>query len=228
MKHAALITVGAAAGLYLVASAVMGQGGACCEACACDETTTPPADEWAPWSDAVGITDPRENEFWAPSPQSIDDVTMDKNLAAFLVLIRTGEGTADQAGYRRLFGGQLFSGFADHPRQYIRAKIGGVWVTSSAAGAYQILARTWDDVRRVVPLPDFSPASQDAAALALIKRRRALDDIQSGRLWRAVEKCSKEWASLPGSPYGQPTLTTDRAQRVYLAAGGLIDGGSYA
>lgn len=224
MKTAALITVGAAAGLYLVASAMAGQGGACCDACACDEPAPVPADEFAGWTDSITITDPRETEFWPPLPQPIDGTTMDRNLAAFLAMIRTGEGTAGPNGYRTLFGGTLFDGFADHPRRFIRAKIGGVWITSSAAGAYQILSRTWDDIRRVVTLPDFSPASQDAAAIALIKRRRALEDVQQGRFDRAVDKCSKEWASLPGSPYGQPTLTASRALNVYLAAGGNLEG----
>lgn len=226
MKTAALIALGSAAGLYLVATAMAGQGGACCDDCGCE--AAPPADEFAGWTNDITIQDPRETEFWPPLPQPIDGTTMDTNLAAFLQMIRTGEGTAGPNGYRTMFGGTLFDGWADHPRQFIRAKVGGVWLTSSAAGAYQILSRTWDDIRRVVTLPDFSPASQDAAAIALIKRRGALGDVQSGRFERAVQKCAKEWASLPGSPYGQPTLTASRALNVYLAAGGTTEGNANA
>lgn len=90
MKTAALITVGAAAGLYLVASAMAGQGGACCDTCACDEPAPVPADEFAGWTDSITITDPRESEFWPPLPQPIDGTTMDRNLAAFLTMIRSG------------------------------------------------------------------------------------------------------------------------------------------
>lgn len=39
------------------------------------------------------------------------------NVRAFLVMIRHGEGTSDDAGYSRMFGGKQFVGFDDHPRQ---------------------------------------------------------------------------------------------------------------
>lgn len=135
----------------------------------------------------------------------------DPNVQAFLMLIRTGEGTADAGGYSRLFGGGSFSGFADHPRQLVTRS----GLSSTAAGAYQILSRTWDELG----LPDFSPASQDEAAVKLIKRRGALADVIAGRFVVAIAKCNKEWASLPGSPYGQPTLSLDKANQVLLAYG---------
>lgn len=140
------------------------------------------------------------------------DALQNANVKAFLMLIRTGEGTANANGYRTLYGGRLFDGFADHPRISVTA--GGY--TSTAAGAYQILSRTWDGLG----LPDFSPANQDRAAVMLIKRRGALADVIAGRLWIAIGKCNKEWASLPGSPYGQPTMTDDRAASVYARWGG--------
>jgi muramidase (phage lysozyme) len=83
--------------------------------------------------------------------------------------------------------------------------LGGREITSTAAGAYQFLARTWDEVAAALELPDFSPQSQDVAALWLIRRRGALADLREGRFDDFVAKCAKEWASLPGSPYGQPT-----------------------
>lgn len=140
----------------------------------------------------------------------------DTNLRAFLAVIRAGEGTADGDGYRRCYGGSLFDSFADHPRRTITA---GRW-TSTAAGAYQFLARTWDGLVKQYAFPDFSPASQDAAAVALIAGRKALDDVLAGRIQAAIRKCNLEWASLPGSPYGQPTRTLAQALAVYAAAGG--------
>lgn len=152
--------------------------------------------------------------------------TMDnQNLQAFLTLIRTGEGTADDGGYSRLFGGGSFDGFADHPRQRVTRS----GLTSTAAGAYQILARTWDDLKNSgYSFPDFSPASQDKAAIALIKRRGALADVLAGRFDRAITKCNKEWASLPGSPYGQPTLSMSRARQILAQAGGFSSDGVIA
>lgn len=143
----------------------------------------------------------------------------DTNLRAFLAVIRAGEGTADGDGYRRCYGGSLFDSFADHPRRTITA---GRW-TSTAAGAYQFLARTWDGLVAQYGFPDFSPACQDEAAVALIAGRRALDDVIAGRIESAIAKCGREWASLPGSPYGQPTRSMAQALATYAAAGGVLE-----
>lgn len=140
------------------------------------------------------------------------------NVQAVLRVIRTGEGTADAQGYRRIFGGQLFTDYADHPRVTVRK--GGY--VSTAAGAYQALASTWDETKRIMGLPDFSPASQDAFAVGRIAARGALDDVLAGRFDTAIKKIAKEWASLPGSPYGQPTLSWDRARSLYASAGGVM------
>lgn len=127
------------------------------------------------------------------------------NVQAFLALIRYTEG----AGYRTLFGGGTFGSFDDHPRTPVTKKLGGRPITSTAAGAYQFLSRTWDECVVACSLNDFSPVSQDIAALYLIDRRRALDAVIEADWKTAIERCNREWASLPGSPYGQPTKTLD-------------------
>ena len=142
-----------------------------------------------------------------------------KNVLAFLSVVRTGEGTLAEDGYQILYGGQRFTGFGDHPRRKITAGS----ITSSAAGAYQFLSKTWDGLVSQYGFPDFSPACQDEAAVALIAGRHALGDVISGRFDIAVDKCNREWASLPGSPYGQPTLTLARARKAYAQAGGRFD-----
>lgn len=140
----------------------------------------------------------------------------ESNVRAMLRVIRAGEGTSDKDGYRRLFGGKLFSGYADHPRVTVTRS----GYTSTAAGAYQFLSSTWDETKAVMGLPDFSPASQDLAALGRIAARGALDDVRAGRFAQAIAKIGREWASIPGSPYGQPTRTMAQARATYLAAGG--------
>lgn len=132
-------------------------------------------------------------------------------MRAFLHALRLGEGTRGEAGYRTLFGGELFESFADHPRRVVK-KSG---YKSSAAGAYQFLRRTWDEVAETLWLPDFSPPSQDVAAVFLINRRGALEAVLNGEVQRAVHLCRKEWASLPGSPHGQPTVAMDRFMAEY-------------
>lgn len=156
----------------------------------------------------------------APSHQELTMTAAEKNVAAFLSMIRHAEGTAGPQGYRTLFGGGTFDHFADHPRGRVTATLGGKPITSSAAGAYQILERTWDEVQAALDLPDFSPASQDAAAVYLIRRRGALEDVRAGRFEAAIAKVAKEWASLPGSPYGQPLKSIDQVRQVYASAGG--------
>jgi muramidase (phage lysozyme) len=140
------------------------------------------------------------------------------NVKAFLAVIRKGEGTSDEAGYSRHFGGKQFSSFDDHPREVIRAN----GYASSAAGAYQYLSGTWDNLVRLYGFPDFSPQCQDEGAIALIAGRGALDDVIAGRLETAIAKCCKEWASLPGSPYGQPTRSMEQALDTYAKAGGTL------
>ena len=139
-------------------------------------------------------------------------------IKAFLAVIRKGEGTADYGGYSRLFGGGVFNDFGWHPNIIVKA--GGY--TSTAAGAYQFLKRTWDETARIMGLIDFSPLSQDIAAVGRLAYRGAIDDILSGKFESAIAKSAKEWASLPGSPYGQPTISMNTALNAFTNNGGQV------
>jgi muramidase (phage lysozyme) len=143
---------------------------------------------------------------------------IDPQVQAMLQVIRLGEGTADVRGYSRLFGGAQFDGMADHPRRKVTAS----GYTSTAAGAYQFLASTWDETKAIMGLVDFTPPSQDRAAVGRMAARGALRDVQAGALGRALPKLAMEWASLPGSPYGQPTITAGQALQRFVQAGGVI------
>lgn len=140
------------------------------------------------------------------------------NVRAFLDMIAYSEGTAGHGddGYNILYGYGTFDSYADHPRQYIPFRN----TTTSAAGRYQILARTWDGVRGKLGLQDFSPASQDAAAVELIRERGALGDVQAGRTVTAINKVAKVWASLPGAGYNQPERKLAALLQAYAGAGG--------
>lgn len=145
------------------------------------------------------------------------------NVRALLAVLRRGEGTADALGYSRLVGGGEFASFADHPRIVKSGTFkNGVSWRSSAAGAYQFIASTWDETARYMGLQDFTPASQDRGAVGRIAARGALEDVKAGRFDLAVKKIATEWASMPGSPYGQPVISTTTARAVYAAAGGTI------
>lgn len=150
------------------------------------------------------------------TPDLLRAALFDPNARAWLRVIRAGESSQYESAYRTMFGGGLFSGAWKHPR-IVNSAAG---LSSTAAGAYQFLSRTWDECAAALKLPDFSPESQDLAALLLTDRRGALQDVLAGRIEMAIAKCAKEWASLPGSPYGQPTRTLQQALAVYEAYGG--------
>lgn len=143
------------------------------------------------------------------------------NLDAFLLTIRKWESSTDDSAYTMLYGGGHFSSFDDHPR--IRVPIKGTNKFSTAAGAYQIIAPTWDYIKRQINLNDFSPASQDAAAIQLIKNRGAYNLILAGYFNGAVNAIKKEWASVPGSPYGQSTASPSQYMLAYQSFGGTVN-----
>lgn len=145
-----------------------------------------------------------------------------QNVQAFLHMIRLGEGTKGPNGYRTMFGGGLFMDMSRHPNKKIVRLSGGKTIISSAAGAYQFIYRTWAALQTQYGFQDFSAGCQDEAAVALIVGRGAIDDILQGRIEIAIAKCNKEWASLPGSPYGQPTVASKRAIAEYVANGGNV------
>jgi muramidase (phage lysozyme) len=123
---------------------------------------------------------------------------LNNNVEKFLMLITFTEGTDRQkTPYNELFGFTNFAGYAKHPNILIKASN----YSSTAAGRYQILKGT----AKMLKMPDFTPESQDLAAIKLIKNAGALDLVELGKWESAISKCNKIWASLPGSPYGQPT-----------------------
>ena len=130
------------------------------------------------------------------------------NAQRFLRMLAQAEGTLQKGGgnpYRAGFGGSQIASLADHPRvtREFRQTDGKVNRTS-AAGAYQFLASTWDGLAKQLGLKDFSPRSQDLGAMELIRQAGALGDVLEGRFDRAVAKTGRIWASLPSSPYAQP------------------------
>lgn len=149
-----------------------------------------------------------------------------KNMTAFLSMLAYSEGTDNgrqptkNKGYDVIVGGSLMTSYADHPRKLVDLpKLG---IKSTAAGRYQILSKYYDAYKKQLRLPDFSPASQDAIALQLIRECKAVDDIEAGRIADAIHKCRSRWASLPGAGYGQHEQKLDKLIAVYKDAGGTV------
>ena len=156
---------------------------------------------------------------------------MSPNLRAFLDMIALSEIGAkllqiSDNGYDVIVGSSpskpdLFSSYADHPRKLVTLA-GKLNIKSTAAGRYQILARIYDHYKKALKLPDFSPASQDAIAIHLMKERQALEPIEAGDFELAVNRCATAWASLPGAKYGQPINSMQSLKAAYLKAGGTL------
>lgn len=151
------------------------------------------------------------------------------NVKAFLRVIRQGESSQADLGYRMIVGGQTFNSFADHPR--IKGKCWttakGTRLCSTAAGAYQITQTSWDETRAKMGLPDFTPKNQDLAALGRIAYRGALPAVIAGDLATAIKKLRLEWTSLPGAAENNTAAGgLDKSKQVFLAYGGQLLGGA--
>jgi muramidase (phage lysozyme) len=83
---------------------------------------------------------------------------------------------------------------------------------STAFGRYQILRGSAGS------MTDFSPAGQDAYADAKLRSRGAFGAAANGDMTSAFAKAGREWASMPGSPYGQPTVSLPKAVKTFLSA----------
>lgn len=136
---------------------------------------------------------------------STRDAMQRTNVKAFLALIRRLE-SGDNYGI--IYGGSKFTDFSAHPNIRIpfhnpRRSGDGLNDYSTAAGAYQITYPTWLTIQAVAFLPDFSPKSQDEAAVWLLQSRGVLNHIIAGNFTDAIRKASPTWASLPFSDAGQ-------------------------
>src|SRR5665213_896918 len=141
---------------------------------------------------------------------------MTPNERAFLEMLSVSEGTSTSpatknAGYDVIVTGidgqpEILTDYSTHPFANGRAPkvINSAGLVSTASGRYQFLVKYWQFYKNELKLSDFSPESQDEWALTLIAECNATNDINSGLLASAIEKCSSRWASLPGSQYGQP------------------------
>lgn len=143
------------------------------------------------------VDDAQTGEQLNTTLTQLADYTASQNQQKFLSFLGKSEG----ADYGTIVGGrQTITDFTAHPNIVgMRTKEG----PSTAAGRYQITGTTYREMAPSAGVTDFSPASQDKVALALIARRGAMDDVTSGNFNGAIAKLGKEWASLPSSTYSQ-------------------------
>jgi hypothetical protein len=153
--------------------------------------------------------------------------------SALRSVIARGEGTGGQPGggygtlvrgtvirtpaqFRNLIGtrnAQIANpgALTGHPNILVQVQPG---LNSTAFGRYQIIAGT----ARANGFNDFSPAGQDAAANTLMQGRGMINLALAGNIQQAIRAGGSIWASLPGSPYGQPTISMNTALTTYNQA----------
>ncbi len=172
----------------------------------------------------------------------------EKNVAAFLSMIAHAEGTSKVPdpyrccyAYRESIDGKdgisgTFDDWVDHPtvtgewageplseKMCRAAGIASGKCRSTAAGRYQFIVGTWKELKSQLSLPDFSPESQDKAAIEQIRQKGALDDVRAGRIPEAISKVRRVWASMPAAGFGQPERKLVELLRVYKTHGGQLE-----
>lgn len=168
---------------------------------------------------------------------SPSELLKNPRVRAMLDTLAFAEGTRGNGDYKRVVYGTVI-GPANPNLPYDRSLVGKRNVTvsdlrhhpnllvqvapglrSSAAGRYQFLNTTW----RGLGMKDFSPRSQDLAAIKLMQRRGMIAPLLRGDFNGAIHKGAPEWASLPtasgGSFYGgQGAKSLSSLRSVYAKA----------
>lgn len=149
-----------------------------------------------------------------------------QRIRAFLRCIREFECQAEKDDSKRYqmlnaplpSGDRCFASYKTHPWDGQGKPLKG----STAAGAYQILSGTWQEVFEkglIEPKGDrFSPAIQDRIAVMKLEDRGVLHLIRTGRIKEALEfkgpngslALPSEWTSLPGGKENAHRLTRDK------------------
>lgn len=151
---------------------------------------------------------------------SSDVLVDDPRIRAMLDLINYAEGTSGDYGkivngivikspyYPELIGKHNVSitNFSRFPE--ILVDYGADW--STAAGRYQITTDTWKDFGR----GDFSPRSQDRAAIRIMNSLNMLELLLSGNIRQAIFTASKRWASFPKDESGTSNFPPQNAKPV--------------
>ena len=168
---------------------------------------------------------------------SPSELLKNPRVRALLDTIAFAEGTRGNGDYGRVVNGTVI-GAANPNLPFDRSLVGKRNVTvsdlrhhpnllvqvapglrSSAAGRYQFLNKTWHGLG----MKDFSPRSQDLAAIKLMQGRGMIAPLLRGDFNTAIHKGAPEWASLPtasgGSFYGgQGAKSLSSLRSVYATA----------
>ncbi len=137
---------------------------------------------------------------------------VERNTNAILSLIGNSEGTG--SCYNFMVGHKTFSSFAEHPN--IAQPFGTQ--KSTAAGRYQFLYSTWQELVEANDFSTFAPMNQDVAAIYYMETKGFVTPTKTlsrPEFVQAMNSLSYAWASLPPGRYGQPSKSMDEAWSIY-------------
>lgn len=124
-------------------------------------------------------------------------------------------GGTEAPGYNVINGGGRFDSFSDHPRQR------GAGGTSTAAGKYQFVMRTWDRVAGANGFRDFSPENQDRGAWWLAQQdyktntgRDLMTDLRAGNYSSIRRGLASTWEGIAKLSDAQFAARMSRASGV--------------
>lgn len=148
-------------------------------------------------------------------------------IRAFLDAISWAEtGSMSEVSYTVIVfkGGNQIKNFSTHPF------VGGGWkanqncafirragkrVCSSASGRYQIMDFNYRSLTKNGIIRDFTPASQDKAAIYYLQQKGVLEDIAFGNFEKAACKVGGHWASFPCNNYRQPQKKVQQLRYIF-------------
>jgi muramidase (phage lysozyme) len=180
-------------------------------------TKSPSKPTPAPASVASSSTSQPQQNLMGTSSSSSSSGGGTKEQRAMLDAIAFAEGTRDQpnGGYKTLFGFGQFEDYSKHPDKVVRS---GRY-ESAAAGRYQFMPGTFNRLAKKLGLKDFSPASQDKAAIELSREYGVTQELlaKEGMSPKVSALLGGQWASFPGKTIGldQPTKKLGGIQKAY-------------
>lgn len=187
------------------------------------------------------------NATVSPSPvspgNSLSQAQIEEaNIRAFLKTIQYAEGTFYQSNpYAVTYAyDHIITNFSDHPTntgEWLGKTLPDSFCTnvglspgckSTASGAYQFIVGTWNEIKSAIGNLTFNSWDQDRAAEFRIQQRGAYSFVANGLFEEAIFALNREWASLTGSPYGQPTKSMDQLKIFYKQQGGFFNYETFA
>ena len=178
----------------------------------------PPVPEGTPLRPGAQAT-PVTPRMTRDASSQVANPNLDQLKRAFLRTIASGESPR----YNMMFGGKDFSDYSRHPGQAQTVTKGNTSTTSTAAGLYQFLKKTWDEQAAKHGYKDFKPETQDLAAWNYASEvykqqtgRELTTDLADPAKRNAIGDALKNvWPSLPGGSQTGPAWQGKQFSQVF-------------